>query len=229
MSRYLMIAAISTAAFATTASAQDSDVPTGGVYAVARIGVGVDSDLRFKAADLAPPTTFTRNADGKIGWAGEVGAGYKMENIRVEGTIGYASNNLDRKGTQKANSFDAGGRVSKLDVLLSAYYDFSPGSAFTPYIGGGIGAARITSKLQRTAGLPVGGTRLNDSAWGFAYHATAGVAFNISDTVTADVGVRHERVSRIRLDGLVGTTNTARKFNTSYNTTVAMVGFRFGF
>ncbi len=229
MLRYIKIAAISGMALTTSLYAQDSDAPSGGVYAVARIGIGIDSDLRFKAADLAPPTTFTRNADGKIGWTGEVGAGYKMENIRVEGTIGYARNNIDRKGTQKANSFDASGRISKLDVLISAYYDFATDSVITPYVGAGIGAARITSKLQRTAGLPAGGTRLNDSAWGFAYHGSAGVAFTISDTVTADFGVRHERVSSVKLDGLVGPTNTARKFNTSYNTTVAMLGLRLGF
>jgi opacity protein-like surface antigen len=210
------------------ASAQDS-APATGAYGVLRAGLGIDADLRLKPVDLASPTTLRSSADGKRGWAGEIGMGYNFGGFRLEATGGYARNSLDRKSVTKAAAFDAGGRLSKLDFLVSGYVDLVPNSTITPYIGAGIGAVRISSNLQRTAGL-VGGTTLKDRDWGFTYHGTAGVAVKLGETATIDLGIRHQRVTGIQLDGTVGTPAVTRSFKTNgYRSTTALVGLRFGF
>lgn len=211
----------------TAALAQDEG-ESRGPYAVVRAGLGIDADLRLKAADVAAPSAFRESADGKKGWTGEVGLGYDLGGFRVEATAGYARNVLNRKTTAQQASFDAGGRLSKLDFMLNGYVDLIPSSKISPYIGAGIGVARITSKLERTAGL-VGGTRLNDKDWGFSYQGNAGIAFKLSDKATVDVGIRHQRVTGVNLDGQIGSPVTARKFNTSYRSTSALIGLRFGF
>ncbi len=217
----------SCAAIPTAAVAQD-DAATTGPYAVVRAGLGIDADLRLRAADRAAPSDFRESADGKRGWTGEVGVGYNLGGVRVEGTVGYARNVLNRRTAAQQASFDAGGRLSKLDIMLNGYVDLIPDSTITPYIGAGIGLARVSSRLQRTAGL-VGGTRLNDRDWGFAYQGNAGIAFKLSEKATVDVGIRHQRITGINLDGQVGAAATARRFNTSYRSTSALIGLRFGF
>lgn len=211
----------------SAAIAQD-DATTSGPYGVIRAGLGIDADLRLRAADRAAPSAFRESADGKRGWTGEAGFGYDLGGFRVEATAGYARNILNRKTAAQQASFDPGGRLTKLDVMLNGYVDFIPDSTVSPYIGAGIGVARITSRLQRTAGL-TDGTRLNDKDWGFSYQGSAGIAFKLSEKATVDVGVRHQRVTGVNLDGQVGSPVTARKFNTSYRSTSALIGLRFGF
>jgi opacity protein-like surface antigen len=209
--------------------AAQSNTPTTGVYGVARAGVGIDADVRLKASDLAAPTSLQRSADGKRGWAGELGMGYSFGGFRLEATGGYARNALDRKSPAKAAAFDAGGRLNKLDLLVSGYVDLMPNGTISPFIGAGIGAARVSTNIQRTAGL-TGGTVLKDRDWGFAYHGTAGVAVKLGEKSAVELGVRHERVTGIKLDGTVGTPAVARSFKTNgYRSTTALVGLRVGF
>ncbi len=211
----------------SAAMAQD-DSDTKGAYVVVRAGLGIDADLRLRTADVSAPSSFRQSADGKRGWTGEAGVGYNLGGFRVEAVAGYARNVLNRKTAAQQASFDGGGRLSKFDIMLNGYVDLIPDSTVSPYIGGGIGLARVTSRLERTAGL-VGGTRLNDSDWGFSYQGNAGIAFKLSDKATVDVGIRHQRISGINLDGQVGSPVTARRFNTSYRSTSALIGLRFGF
>jgi opacity protein-like surface antigen len=219
-----------TAMLPVAAHAQaDTDSQATGPYIVARAGVGIDADLRLRAVDLAPPTTFSQSADGKRGFTGEIGVGYNVGGFRIEATSSYARNAIDRKTPAKAAAFDAGGSLNKLDFMVNGYVDFIPDGPITPFIGAGVGAARITSRLERTAAL-TGGTRLNDKDWGFAYQGTAGVAVKVGEKAAIDFSVRHERVSGIRLDGQVGAANVGRSFRSNgYKTTSALVGLRFGF
>lgn len=210
------------------ASAQEA-TPRTGAYGVIRAGVGIDADLRLKASDIAAPSTFRRSADGKRGWTGDLGLGYDMGGFRLEATAGMSRNGLDRKSAAKAASYDAGNRLKKLDFMLSGYVDLAPNSALSPYVGVGVGMARITSELQRTAGL-TGGTRLNDKDWGFSWQAAAGVSVKLGEKSAVDLGVKHQRVSGVKLDGQTGTPATPRSFNTNgYRATSALVGLRFGF
>jgi opacity protein-like surface antigen len=225
---FIALFALAAAVAPAAAYAQSDEVSTG-PYIVARAGVGIDADLKLRSVDLAAPTTFSQSADGKRGFLGEAGFGYNLGGFRIEATGGYARNAIDRKTPAKAAAFDAGGSIKKLDFMLNGYVDLIPDGPITPYVGVGAGIARITTKLERTAGL-TGGTRLNDNDWGFAYQGSAGVAVKVGEKATIDLGVRHERVSGIRLDGQTGTASTPRTFRTSgYRSTSALVGLRFGF
>ncbi len=228
MYRTFIAFCLAASVIAPSAALAQDDAATTGPYAVVRAGIGIDADLKLRAADRAAPSAFRESADGKRGWTGEAGIGYDLGGFRVEATAGYARNVLNRKTVAQQASFDPGGRLSKLDFMLNGYVDFIPDSNVSPYIGVGIGVARVTSRLQRTAGL-LDGSRLNDKAWGFSYQGSAGIAFKVGEKATVDIGIRHQRVTGVKLDGQVGAAATARQFNTSYRSTSALVGLRFGF
>jgi opacity protein-like surface antigen len=229
MFKTLIASTVAALALLPAAALAQDEAPKTGAYGVVRAGIGIDADLRLKAADIAAPSSFRRSADAKRGWTGDLGLGYDMGGFRLEATAGLARNGIDRKSAPKAASYDAGGRLKKLDFMLSGYVDLAPNSAISPYVGVGVGMARVTSELQRTAGL-IGGTRLNDKDWGFSWQAAAGVAVKIGEKSAVELGVKHQRVSGVKLDGQVGSPATPRSFDTNgYRATSALVGLRFGF
>lgn len=72
--------------------------------------------------------------------------------------------------------------------MLNGYWDIDTGSAFTPYLGAGLGASYIYENM--TSGM--GGVRhsTEDYNWGFAWNVGAGVAYAFTDNVALDVGYR---------------------------------------
>lgn len=73
---------------------------------------------------------------------------------------------------------DGQGRVSNLGVFGNVYYDIDTGSAFEPYIGGGIGYQWVDVEYV-PSGVLVG----SDEDGAFAYQLMAGANFEISDNV----------------------------------------------
>lgn len=72
--------------------------------------------------------------------------------------------------------------------LVNAFYDIDLGAAFMPYLGGGVGVARITSTLDDDCGCVTGTmTRLAPAA-----QLGAGVRIAVSDPVSLDIGYRYK-------------------------------------
>lgn len=196
----------------------------GGVYGVIRGGVAVDSDLRFKERDTAPPATVRRNEDLKAGFNGEVGVGYQTGFVRVEGTVGYTQANIDR---QRAVGSD--GRTRSLNLGLSAYADIPTGSIVTPYIGGGIGASRVDARFDRLTGSPAAGSRFSDKDWGFQWHLDAGLGIRAAENTTIELGARYTQTTALEFrgaSGLVGDGALADSFRPRLSSTSILAGIR---
>lgn len=85
-----------------------------------------------------------------------------------------------------ANSFRASSSVILANIVLS----FNNPCGFTPYIGGGIGAANLSLKHATSfqvspeeVGINHFNTNRNDSAWTFAAQAKVGVRYNICESL----------------------------------------------
>ena len=81
-------------------------------------------------------------------------------------------------------------------VFANVYYDFLNDSNFTPYIGGGIGAAYLDTTYKLTIYEPSTSQVLeradgNQDGWNFAWNLGGGVAYQISDTTALDFGYRY--------------------------------------
>jgi outer membrane autotransporter protein len=79
-------------------------------------------------------------------------------------------------------------------VFINAFYDFDTGTAFTPYIGGGLGIAIIDAdgKLKVSEdGTGVYDESASNTETNFAFNLAAGVGYDVNEALTLDLGYRY--------------------------------------
>lgn len=250
-------AAVLACVVTTPASAQNRSEP--GPYAVARAGVQLDSDIKFpkqpqqpatkpgaKPAAPIPATTppgFSRNIDDKAGFTGELGAGYDFGGFRLEGTVGYNTAAVNGAKLGDRSNF-ADGRLKSLDLGVSGYVDLNPGGRLNPFVGGGIGASRVSLDVSRNANATVpatpaprrAGTQLNGRDWGFHWHADAGIGYALTPKTTLEIAGRYAQTSALDFKGrtvtVTGTgatavpTATTAMYKPKTSSTSLMIGLR---
>ena len=110
-------------------------------------------------------------------------------------------------------------------LLANFYYDFRNSSNFTPYVGLGLGVAFIEASVDASLTTPWGWAAgsVSDSETAFAWNIGAGVAYNINDTVTIDLGYRYLNLgdSKFKFNNL-----KASAFSAAHE---IMLGLRFTF
>ena len=77
-------------------------------------------------------------------------------------------------------------------LSLNAYWDFHNDTAFTPYIGAGLGLGFIRSKYEvsvKADGLDASKS-VNDTKTVFAWNVGAGVSYAVTDNLSADLAYR---------------------------------------
>jgi opacity protein-like surface antigen len=118
-----------------------------------------------------------------------LGLGYKVgENVRSDITFNYRP---DFKYKGATGSWSGKQKIKAYNFMLNGFYDFANMGGFTPYIGAGIGMARIHSgTFTQTDASGIyytsGKTKTN-----FAYQATVGGYFKLADGVDFNVGYRY--------------------------------------
>ncbi|MFO1188350.1 MAG: outer membrane beta-barrel protein [Alphaproteobacteria bacterium] len=157
----------------------------------------------------------TREADFDLGY-GVLGAvGYRFGQIRVEGELGFRDNNIDQ-----ISGGNGSGDMTSLSAMLNAIYDLGDFAGVRPYIGAGIGWARV--KLDNAA--LAGTTLTNDSDSQFAYQGMIGFQVPLDTALSLDVGYRYFAT----LDPDFRTVGGA-KFDSDYRSHMVMVGLTYSF
>jgi opacity protein-like surface antigen len=132
--------------------------------------------------------------DGAVMGGG--GFGYKWQWLRMDATGDYAGRaNLDGSTASGGMSFNS--KLESYTIMLNAYADLGTWWGFTPYIGAGVGAARIGTYWYNTfpaqpASVPPAHT------WNFAWAAMAGFSYALSDNLLLDIGYRHIDMGEVR-------------------------------
>ena len=97
-----------------------------GLYATIGAGGISTEDITYNSNDYSVDNAFTY----------EVGLGYRFNsNLRTE--VSYVANTNDVNNSSDMTETEA------TSLLISAYYDFSNDSKWTPYIGAGIGSVTL--------------------------------------------------------------------------------------
>lgn len=128
-----------------------------------------DNDLADGVLDLSFDTGLM--VGGVIGT-------HLSDNIRIEGELSYLSADGDCEG-KCSGSFDS----SALELLGNAWYDFATDSGFRPYVGGGVGIAKVSFELD--------GIEADET--GLAWQVGAGV--RLGETGAFDIGYRYRAIS----------------------------------
>ncbi|MEQ1619698.1 MAG: outer membrane beta-barrel protein, partial [Terricaulis sp.] len=116
-------------------------------------------------------------------WTQHLGLGYAFENgLRFEGELGHRFNQLEDGGL--ADIVD--GDVHAWSAMANLFYDFNRGGGVEPYVGVGVGAARIN-------GYSIDGSAfgIDDQDTMLAYQAMVGLAAPLTDNLDLDVGYRY--------------------------------------
>ncbi|MCL4716070.1 MAG: OmpA family protein [Hyphomonadaceae bacterium] len=153
---------------------------TEGWYGRADVGWSTDGEYDYDGTGFA-------YADGRASlesdWTQHLGLGYAFQNgFRLEGELAHRFNQLDIEDT-----LDGGGDVHAWSAMANLFYDFNRGAAVEPYVGLGVGAARINANGADLA--PALRTYEGEDTV-FAYQFLAGVGIGLTEQLSLDVGYR---------------------------------------
>jgi len=147
------------------------------------------------------------------------GVGYKVnEWIRTDVTVDYetkAKFNGDLYATDlcvKGCGSHESAKLSAWTFFWNGYVDIATFKGFTPYVGGGIGVARldITNYKSEGFGGPICGGKCptsnykGDERWNFAWNLQAGVGFNVTDNLLIDANYRFVDLGKARTGRIPG-------------------------
>ena len=172
MNKILLMAGVATVLFATNANALDFQqyVSVKGTY----------NDMSNKVKWVDPgdekePTGKNKLNDEVFG--ASFAYGVKTGPVRTE---------LELNWHDDAEKKDDGDKIKieNNSIMLNAYYDIDTGTKFTPYVGAGLGMARLKIKEK------------SDENWSkssneFAWQLGAGVSYAATDNVSVDLGYRY--------------------------------------
>jgi opacity protein-like surface antigen len=194
--------------------------PFTGWYLRGDVGFGIDSSAEFSHAGVtAANGAFIGNSVADVGFAG-VGIGYEFSKwFRADVTAEFRGSQefgaLDQYqfdctagGLAGIGSCGGGGVITRNNIwsgrikssvfMANAYLDVNLGCDFLcgliPYVGGGVGVARNTVSGVidfDPSDLGGGGAAAEKTTWNLAWALQAGVAYDVSDNLTMEIGYRY--------------------------------------
>jgi opacity protein-like surface antigen len=159
----------------------------------------------------------------------QVGVGYQFNNWFRADITGQYRGSANFKGTDRVSFPWAGGVANGIDnysasksevlILANAYADLGTWWCVTPFVGAGIGTARVSVSNFTDNGLTnqqvnpdfVGGppvassvSAANGSQWNFAWALHAGLAYKVTPNVTLELAYSYVNLG----DGVTGVAST---------------------
>ena len=179
-----------------------------GWYAAFDAGTVFLEDSSSTATDPLGSVSFDTKFDTGYGVHGAIG--HSWGGFRLEGEVSYRKNDLDTfditnvtlagiGSLSDVGNGDFSGDVTALAFMANAWYDFNTGSPWKPFIGGGLGTARISLNDVALTSLTILGVPIplaapeplaDDDDWVFAYQFGAGIGFEVTPTTTISLGYR---------------------------------------
>ena len=177
MKKLLLTSAAVLAVFTSAANAADI-TPYASVKAVMSF---TDGKATFTEGD---------NEKNKLkNFGGDVAVGAKMGAVRAE--LAYTYLAKDDK-TRKDDDGKYKTEISGQSFMLNGYYDLENPTIFKPYVGAGVGMAKMKYRFTDTyPAAPEDNETNSFSKNKFAYSLMAGVGAEITKNVTVDVGYRY--------------------------------------
>jgi opacity protein-like surface antigen len=177
---------------------KDSDAGKYNAYSGASAGNGGKTGF-YLAPRFLDSLTNTGDINGSGGRAsktrntlgGALAAGFYLNRLDsrlpLRAEIEYAGRGDVRTSWDRSSAISTGKFKALFNVQTlqaNVYWDIDTGTAFKPFVGGGLGASFIY------ADYTLDGRSYDDSTTGFAWNAGAGVAYDINESVTVDLAYR---------------------------------------
>ena len=146
--------------------------------------------------------------------------GFKLGNFRLEGEIGYREydpSDLEIAGVE----LDITGDLTVLSYLANLYFDFDNSTRFTPYIGGGVGAAKFSANNLVRGGI----LNVDEEDTVFAYKVGGGLAFTMTPSLDLTFDYHYFGTAEPEFTNSL----TGARFNPDYHSHNIQGGLRFRF
>ncbi|MBM3565835.1 MAG: porin family protein, partial [Alphaproteobacteria bacterium] len=158
--------------------------------------VGAGAGANWTRDSDVTGTGIDRSIDFDTGWIGALSVGHAYGNgVRSEIEIARRGNDINAISGVTTGTGD----VTAWSGMVNVLYDFKTASPLTPYIGGGIGAARVSLDAN-----PIGASRIDDSDTAFAYQAIAGVGYRLNANAQAFLDYRYFATTDLGLSTAAG-------------------------
>jgi OOP family OmpA-OmpF porin len=204
---------------ALVAGASSAAHATEGWYGRGDVGYSFDGET-----DLGNSTSTYPWGDSTLehDWSQHLGLGYAFENgFRLEGELGHRFNQIEPTPT-----IDAGGDIHAWSAMANLFYDFNRGGKLEPYIGVGVGAARIN--LGAFDHLPPPTFVADGEDTVLAYQGLVGFAVGLGEQWDLDIGYRYFVANSAEYSSLQGTP-PAFTGESDYEHQALTVGLRYQF
>jgi opacity protein-like surface antigen len=89
-------------------------------------------------------------------------------------------------GSQTFRSSPSSHDVSAHSLLANAFLDIQTDTAFTPYVGGGLGLGYLKDQVNNG-----GGYSAKVNRWNFVWNLGGGVAWSLNESMALDFGYRY--------------------------------------
>ena len=200
---------LTVAALAVLAAPMNSMATDDSFYIKANVGVGMamDSDI-----DNVPNAGDTAKMTYDSGFVGSIAAGYDFANpLRLEIELIRQKNDLDITSYNNFYGTFNEGDLKTHSFMFNGFYDVDTGSAWTPFIGAGLGWSKLDINDP--------GFNDSDSDDVFTYQFIGGVAYAFNDQWSVDAQYRFMGTSDATIDGA----------DFSVNSNNLMLGLRYSF
>ncbi|MET0170770.1 porin family protein [Agrobacterium vaccinii] len=173
------------------------------------------------------------STDYDVGFYSALRAGYSFGSYgfvspRLELEVGYGTADVNEHTVNGVNAGNASfGEARAIQGYVNGYLDIETATAFTPYLGGGVGAMNLELHRQGVTGIA-----MDDDDTKFAYHLDAGVGIKL-DTIsffrdsalfsntTFDIGYRYTAADNFNFTAVDGTSSS-----TDFSSHAVTAGFR---
>ena len=151
--------------------------------------------------------------------------GYQFnEHIRAEVELSHSSWHVNSYNSSGRPFKPATGSISETYLLGNIWYDIPTHSAFTPYVGGGLGAGFTSADALFNGGTHGYGPPLSQP--NLAFQIGAGVKFDLSEKLALDVGYRFKDVTGVHFGDTGGKYDYRNATLASHNVQIGLT-FRF--
>jgi OmpA-OmpF porin, OOP family len=189
-----------------------------GWYAGAFGGLALSGNAKGYSVDL--------NADHKIkektSYGGGFSAGYRFNEMRAEFQAGYQGADIDsiRQIDTPVHSGNSN-HLNAWDFMVNGYYDFKTEWVAEPFIGLGIGASIVDTKIKITTNDRL----IEKSQTAFSYQGILGARYPVTDDVDLSIEYRYFSVSRFTVKDNVSDS----EWKINYDRHHVMLGLNYAF
>lgn len=157
-------------------------------YLILRGGYGWSDDVTRKGTDKQ--TLVQYDNIGNLGLA----YGRSMGWLRMEAEFSYLHVAIDNVSRTDGFTLNGSGQDRHYTFMANAFADWDNETVFTPFVGGGLGAAYVNHDVIFTRPNRNNTIVSDDHTWSFAYQLMAGVSWSINPRWSMEMMYRYYQI-----------------------------------